>query len=306
VTQRRGMAVAIALLLGAAVATAGCGVGPGEEVGEVSLTVTRDYGAEEVLPGAAEKASESDTVMRVLDRKAEIETRFGGGFVSSIEGLDEAAEDGRRYDWFFYVNGVESPVGAADFNLDGGEAIWWDYHDWSAASRAPAVVGSWPRPLAGGYEGEVHPVALECRGVPDACATVRSRLNEAGVAPAQGSPDDAIRVLVGPWARLRDDPAAAQLEEGPQMSGVFVDVAATAAGYRLRGLDERGEPVRNFGLDAGLVAATRRYEAPPVWIISGATPAGTLAAAQLLSAAQLRGHYAVAIEDGEETSLPLR
>jgi uncharacterized protein DUF4430 len=299
------MAIAIALLLGAAVATAGCGVGPGGEVGEVSLTVTRDYGAEPVLPVATDEASESDTVMRVLDREAEIETRFGGGFVSSIEGLAEAEEDGRRLDWFFYVNGVESPVGAADFALDGGEAIWWDYHDWSAASRVPAVVGSWPRPLTGGYEGEVHPVALECRGAPGACATARRRLEGAGVAPVQGSPDDAIRVLVGPWARLRDDPAAGQLERGPQTSGVFVDIAPTAAGYRLRGLDESGGPARDFGPDAGLVAATRRYEAPPVWIVSGATSAGTLAAARLLGAAQLRDRYAVAVEGGEATPLPL-
>jgi hypothetical protein len=300
------MAVATALLLGAAVATAGCGVGPGEKVGEVSLTVTRDYGTELVLPEATDEASESDTVMRVLDRQAKIETRFGGGFVSSIEGLAEAEDDGRRYDWFFYVNGVESPVGAADFNLHGGEAIWWDYRDWSAASRVPAVVGSWPRPLADGYEGTDHPVALECRSARRACATVRQRLNAAGVAPAQGSPDDAIRLLVGPWPQLRDDPAAAQLEKGPQTSGVFVDVAASAAGYRFRGLDESGEPAKDFGPTAGLVAATRRYEAPPVWIVSGATSAGTLAAAELLSAAQLRDHYAVATENGEETPLPLR
>jgi Domain of unknown function (DUF4430) len=305
VSQRRGTAVAIALLFGAAVATAGCGVGPGAEVGEVSLTVTRDYGGEEVLPGATGEASESDSVMRVLDREAEIETRFGGGFVSSIEGLAEATEDGRRYDWFFYVNGVESPVGAADFDLHGGESIWWDYRDWSAASRVPAVVGSWPQPLTGGYEGKAHPVALECRGAPAACATVRDRLGDAGVAPVEGSPGDAIRILVGPWGRLRDDSAAAQLERGPQLSGVFVDVAATAAGYRFQGLDEGGAPARGFGPDAGLVAATRRYEAPPVWIVSGATAAGALAAARLLSAARLRDHYAVAIEGGEETPLPL-
>ncbi|MET0305509.1 MAG: DUF4430 domain-containing protein [Solirubrobacterales bacterium] len=305
-TQRRSVAIAIALLLGAAVATAGCGVGPGGEVGEVSLTVTRDYGAEPVLPAVTDDASESDTVMRVLDRGAEIETRYGGGFVSSIEGLAEAEEEGRRYDWFFYVNGVESPVGAADFALDGGEAIWWDYRAWSAASRVPAVVGAWPQPLTGGYEGKPHSVTLECRGAPVACATVRRRLGDAGIAPVQGSPDDAIRVLVGPWAQLRDDPAARQLEQGPQTSGVFADVAATAAGYRLRGLDESGEPARGFGPDAGLVAATRRYEAPPVWIVSGATPAGALAAAQLLGAAQLRDHYAVATEDGEETPLPVR
>jgi len=300
------MAVAIALLLGAAVATAGCGVGPGSGVGEVSLTVTRDYGAEPVMPVAADDASESDTVMRLLDRETEIETRFGGGFVSSIEGLAEASRDGRRHSWFFFVNGVESPVGAADFALLGGEAIWWDYRDWSAVSRAPAVVGSWPQPLAGGFEGEAHPVALECRGGNAACAAARSALGEVGVATAGGSPDAAIRVLVGPWARLRDDPAAAQLEDGPQTSGVFADFSKERdGGYVLEGLGEDGEPRRRFGPRAGLVAATRRYDAPPVWLVTGATARGALAAAGLLSADRLRDHYAVATEGGEETPLPL-
>jgi hypothetical protein len=306
VTQRRSLAVAIALLLGAAVATAGCGVGPGGEVGEVSLTVSRDYGAAPVMPAATDDASESDTVMRVLDRQAEIETRFGGGFVSSIEGLAEANLDGRRYSWFFFVNGVESPVGAADFALHGGEAIWWDYRDWSAASRAPAVVGSWPQPLAGGFEGEAHPVALECRGGGPACAAVQRALGEAGVAVAGGSPDTAIRILVGPWAWLRKDPAAAQLEDGPQTSGVFADfVQESDGGYVLEGLDEDGEPRRRFGPSAGLVAATRRYDAPPVWLVTGATARGALAASGLLSAAHLRDHYAVTTEGGEETPLPL-
>lgn len=302
----RGVAVAIALL-GAALATAGCGVGPGSGVGEVSLTVTRDYGAKPVQPRVTEEASESDTVMRVLDRNAEISTRYGGGFVSSIDGLAEATDGGHLYDWFFYVDGVESTVGAADFDLHGGEAIWWDYRDWSAASRVPAVVGSWPKPLSGGYEGESHPVALECRGGGAACAAVRRRLDEAGVPVAAGSPDDAIRVLVGPWARLRDDPAAAQLEGGPQASGVFADfVQGDDGAYVLDGLDEGGDVVREFGPSGGLVAATRRYGAPPVWLVSGGTADGVLAAAGLLDAAHLRDHYAVATEAGEETPLPLR
>jgi hypothetical protein len=293
-------------LLSAAVVAAGCGIGPGSDVGEVSLTVTRDYGAQQVQPPLGSEASESDTVMRVLDREAEISARYGGGFVRSIDGLAEATRDGRRYDWFYYVDGVESPVGAADFPLHGGEAIWWDYRDWSAASRVPAVVGSWPRPLAGGYEGEPHPVTLECRAAAAACAEVRRRLSSAGVGLAKGSPEGAIRVLVGPWARLRDDPAAAQLEQGPQTSGVFADFVPRGGGYRLQGLDEGGEPAREFDPDAGLVAATRLYDAPPVWIVSGATAGAARAAAGLLGTAHLRHHYAVATEGGEETPLPLR
>jgi hypothetical protein len=299
------MAVAIALLLAVALAASGCGFGPGSGVGEVSLTVTRDYGAEPVQPVASVEASESDTVMRVLEREATIATRYSGGFVQTIDGLEADERFGHSFDWFFYVNGVESPVGAADFPLRGGEAIWWDYRNWTATQAVPAVVGSWPRPLRGGYDGKAHPVALECRGAGAACGAVRRRLDEAGVAPAADPSGDAIRVLVGPWARLREDPAAAQREQGPRVSGVFAEFVPGHGGYRLQGLDEGGEPARAFGPDAGLVAATRRFEAPPVWVVSGATAGGVMAAAGLLDAAGLRDRYAVATEGGRQTPLPV-
>ncbi len=299
-----GTAVAIALLF-AAFAAAGCGLGPGGNVGDVELTVTRDYGAVPVLHRRLDDVTESDTVMRALERSADITTRYGGGFVQSIEGL-EAEEGGRSLDWFFFVNGVESTVGAADYRLHGGEAIWWDYRDWGAAMRVPAVVGSWPQPFLGGYEGRAHPVALECVGGGDACAEVEERLAGAGVRLRPRPSDGAIRVLVGPWARVRNDPAAGQIEDGPETSGVFADFRSGADGYRLIGLDEGGGEAVRFGPGAGLVAATRRFEAPPVWVVTGANGAGVRAAAGLLGAAGLRDRYAVAIEGGEETALPVR
>jgi uncharacterized protein DUF4430 len=303
------MAVAIALLP-AALAAAGCGLGPGEGLGDVSLTVTRDYGAEPVLEAKLDEATESDTVMRVLDRNAEISTRYGGGFVQSIEGLEGEEGDGGPHDWFFYVNGVESTVGAADYPLHGGEAIWWDYRDWGAAMRVPAVVGSWPQPFAGGYDGRRRPVAVECRGGGRACGVVRQRLEGAGVPLAAGT-DDAIRVLVGPWPRLREDPAAAQIEDGPQVSGVFAELSlggppARPSACRLEALDETGRPVNPAGADAGLVAAIRRYDAPPTWVVTGCDAGGVARAASALDEGDLRDRYAVLVEDdGDVLPLPL-
>lgn len=299
-------AAAIALLLTAALAAAGCGLGPGKGVGEVELTVTRDYGAERVLSRSVGDVTESDTVMRVLERNAEISTRYGGGFVQSIEGLEAREDFSRPLDWFYFVDGVEATVGAADYPLHGGESVWWDYRDWDAAMRVPAVVGSWPQPFLEGYEGRRRPVALECQGGGAACAMVGASLRSAGARVAPGSPEDAIRVLVGPWARVREDPAAAQIEDGPQASGVFAEFQPEPGGYVLKALAEDGKAKRALGPDAGLVAATRRYEAPPVWVVSGASAAGVRAAAGMLNAADLRDHYAVAIDGGEETPLPLR
>jgi Domain of unknown function (DUF4430) len=304
VTRSRGTAVAIALL-GAALAAAGCGLGPGEDVGEVSLTVTRDYGSEWLLFAEDESASESDTVMRVLERSTDISTRYGGGFVQSIDGLEAERAGGRSWDWLFFVNGVESTVGAADYPLEGGEAIWWDYRDWSAALRVPAVVGSWPQPFVDGYAGERRPVAVDCRGGGSACDEVRDRLEDAGASISSVGTEDAIRVLVGPWRLLREDSAAAQLERGPEASGVFVDFVRRGRRFELVGLDEAGEPAREFGPDTGVVAATRRFDAPPVWVVSGPTVAGVGAAADLLATDHLRNRYAVASENGRQTPLPI-
>jgi uncharacterized protein DUF4430 len=324
-TGCRGMAVAIALLL-AALAAAGCGLGPGADVGSVELTVTREYGTVPVLQRSLE-AKESDTVMRALEANADVETRYGGGFVHAIDGVAEGERDGDPYDWFFYVDGVESPVGAADVSLKGGERIWWDYRDWAATNHVPAVVGSWPAPFTNGVAGKPHPVVVECASAPggasasrgsfvgsgttkeprdgwgDACAGVQEALEGEGVTLASGSPKGAIRVLVGPWGRLREDPVARLVEEGPAESGVYADFTS---GGELVALDEGGGEARRLGPDAGLVAATSRYGGPPVWLVTGGTVAAVRAAADALDAAHLRDHYAVAIEDGKAMPLPVK
>jgi hypothetical protein len=293
-TGRRGTAVATALLC-AALAAAGCGLGPGADVGDVQLTVTREYGAVPVLDRSP-AAKESDTVMRLLEGEADVSTRYGGGYVHSIDGVAEEQRDGDPYDWFFYVDGVESQIGAAEYELEGGERVWWDYRNWSATNHVAAVVGSWPAPFDG------KPVSVECEGAGISCEAGREALEREGVTVASGEPEKAIRVLVGTWDRLRSDPTARLIEEGPAESGVYADFSSDGA---LVGLDEAGEPARSFSPDTGLVAATSRYGGPPVWVVTGATAAAVRAAAEALDAEHLRDHYAVAIENGKSTPLPL-
>ncbi len=305
---RRGAAVEGALLLlGVALAAAGCGLGPGSKVGTVDLTVTRDFGATKVAEASGE-ANESDTVMRFLEKEAEIQTRYGGGYVKSIDGLEESERDGHPYDWFFWVNGVISPTGAAEVPLEGGEKIWWDIHDWSASEGAPAVVGSWPAPFTTGWEGHAPVVVVECDGGGAECGTVTKALEGEGVKVGpggSGASKSAIRVLVGPWSQIRSDPAAALVGKGPGESGIYAEFVSSSGSERLVGLDEDGTKARTFGANAGLVAATRKFEGPPVWLVTGVTDAGVQAAAEALDTADLRDHFAVASEAGTVTPLPL-
>jgi hypothetical protein len=183
----------------------------------------------------------------------------------------------------------------------GDERIWWDYRDWAATNHVPAVVGSWPAPFTDGVAGTRYPVVLECDGGGDACDAARKALEAEGVKLSSGSPERAIRMLVGPWDQLRQDPAAQLLEDGPGESGIYADFQP---GYALVALRENGEPGQLLGADAGLVAATSRYGGPPVWLVTGTTAAAVREAADALDEEHLRDHYAVAIENGQETPLP--
>ena len=297
--MRGGRAAAAMALIGVFVA-AGCGLGPGPSIGGVKLTVTEDYGSKTMLRRSESDAPESETAMRLLDRSTEISTRYGGGFVQSIGGVEGGRREGRQYDWFFYVNGVESPIGSADYNLHGGDRVWWDYRDWTAAMRVPAVVGSFPEPFAHGYEGDERRSAVRCAGAGGACRLARERVAAVAGEGGKGAP---IRVLVGTWGRLRADSAASLVERGPAYSGVFADFVQRRGRWMLQPLDPTGAP-SGGPLDAGMVAATRRGEDPPTWLVTGPDQAATMAAARSLDAGDLRDRYAVVVEGGKAEPLP--
>ncbi len=99
----------------------------------VRVQVTQDFAAR-VLIDRRIPPSPGMTVMDALRKVAKVETQYGGGFVSSINGLEStygAGGDAPR-DWFYYVNGRMAKVGAADKVIRPGDVIRWDYHRWSA------------------------------------------------------------------------------------------------------------------------------------------------------------------------------
>jgi hypothetical protein len=232
--MRRLAVIALAL----AFTSAGCGFGAGDETGEVSVTVSHGFGAEEIAPTETETAREGDTVMRLLQRSFQVETRFGGNFVQEIDGVAGGRQNGKRVDWFYYVNGIESPNGAGQRKLHPGDRVWWDHHDWEGAMRVPAVVGSFPEPFKSGSEGRKLPVRLVCfTGAERSCGEVEERLDDAGAhgiarSNLESSPGEVLRVLVGPWREVRKDITARRLENGPESSGVYAK--PDAAGRRAR------------------------------------------------------------------------
>jgi hypothetical protein len=166
---RRFAAILLALGL-----LAGCG----EEAsgkGTAQLWVTRDRGSEVVLTASV---AAGISAMEALRREADIQTRHGGRFVHSIEGIDGGVTEQR--DWFYYINGYEADRSATDYTLHDGDVLWWDYRSWAQQLRVPIVVGAFPEPFLHGFDGQRRPVIVEGAASPAArrlARLVRGTLN---------------------------------------------------------------------------------------------------------------------------------
>ena len=142
--------------------------------------------------------------MRMLERSFQVTTRYGGGFVESIDGH---AGDSSRRDWFYYVNGIEASPGAAGTAVHRGDRIWWDLHDWSATDSIPAVVGLVPRAVRPRHRRPAAPGDARVRHRrPAACKRVTDELTAIGVPVAE--PGDRHRLGLGLARRGRRHLAA--------------------------------------------------------------------------------------------------
>ena len=293
---------------------ASCSINAGVEKGPARLLVTRDFGEKRVLTATENPIEPGETVMRLLLRNGNIKTRYGGRFVNAVNGITSTSQGGRRLDWFYYVNGIEADVGAAERKVQGNDRVWWDYHDWSGVMRVPAVVGSFPEPFVHGTEGKRYPVRIDCgQDDADTCTRVSDKLQAAGIAPstsAIGAPagKEVLRLVVGKWSEVRQDGASEQIEQGPAKSGVFARFSPTGSNdaYDLELLDAQAHVMRTLGPGGGLVAATRFEDQAPTWVVAGTDSAGLERAVNLLDQRTLESRFALATSGGPPIPLPAR
>ena len=297
--MRRALCIALCAGL------AGCGFGPGATKGGggVQLRVTRDFGRKTIATGSLAHVRSSDTVMRFLQSHAKTTTRYGGGFVQSIDGISGTA----RNDWFYFVNGIEAPTGAADRALSPGDVVQWDYRDWAATPHVPAIVGAFPEPFLHGQHGKRYPTRIECAPSTKVCDQVGTALDMLGVSTGTGAlggeaRGGVFRIEVGKWSDLRSLQELGSLEQGPAASGVYARFHPDGS---LSLLDASGKVVREAPAGTGLVAAVLPNDQQPLWVVTGVDDAGVARAAALLSSAKLRNAYAVAALPSGPQRLPV-
>ena len=176
----------------AALLLAGCG--GQREHGSARLWITRDRGSHVLYTG---RVPAGITAMQALDRVAKLETRYGGRFVESIDGL--AGSLSAQRDWFYFVNGIEGDRSAAEYRLHPGDLEWWDFRSWRNAMSVPVVIGAFPEPFLHGYDGHRRRTLVAYQPGARRAAQAIARVVHGRVAPlAPGLPSDVNEVLVHP------------------------------------------------------------------------------------------------------------
>jgi hypothetical protein len=312
VPQRRVAVVAVIAAALAAMTLAGCGIGVnGNRTSKrVSVRVTTAFGSHTVGTGSLASFPSADTVMNFTKHFFPVTTSDGGGFVDSIKG--QADDESKKLDWFYYVNGIEAPLGAAATSLHSGDHVWWDLHDWHAAQDVPAVVGSYPEPFLSGSGGQSYPTVVTCGpGFTKACQTVTKSLGGSGVKVSfqglgTGSGSDSLALLVGTFNQLQGVIASELLKAGPGDSGVYAQFVGPH-GQVLEVDNPAGDVVGTYHGSVGLIAAIEQEGLnEPVWLVTGTDQAGVNAAAAALTPAKLADHFAVAVlPSGKILPLPL-
>lgn len=280
------------VLLLAACAAVGAGCGSSDATGPAtSLTVTRDYGAAEIVKSETVEATTGLTALRQLETLHKVTTAYGGRYVKSINGTSESSERS----WLFYVDGVEPDQGATSIRLKPGQVVQWDFHVWQAVRTGGAIVGAYPLPL------KKRGVRLICAPTKSPeCSAAREALKDSGIAINSSGPD---RVVVGAWSSIEGLDGVRDLTRSGESNGAYAQFSAdggTLTPYSADGSE--GMPITEGG---GLLAAFSD-EQGVVWLATGTDTEGVGSAAQLLDAGgpRLKNRFAMAVGPGGPIALP--
>ena len=252
--------------------------------------------------------------MRLLQRSFDVKTRFGGNFVQEIDGVSGGRADGRRVDWFYYVNGDRgvrrAPASASSHPATacGGTTTTGRprcaSRRWSARSRSRSESGS---------DGKKLPIRLVCMGDARAARATRSRqrlqrrrrAQRSRARTSSHSPGEVLRILVGALARRAQGHRRAAARGGPGgLRRVRASRPPSGGGDRAARRRRQAGSARS----ARAPGWSRRRaiaDQQPTWLITGTDDVGVAAAAAALTEDQLRNHFALAIEAGRGVPLPL-
>lgn len=283
----------------------------------ITVVVTRDFGKELILETDIELKAET-SAMDALQAAAEVETKYGGGFVSSINGIgsEYGGADSKKKDWFFYINGVASKVGAGDYILRSGDIERWDFRDWSYQQFVPAIIGDYPKPFWHDRKIAIVPTVIvyEEPFVTEAESLLVS-LRETGVSYISAILDDQLSEDIKQKSHLiiiatPENSLISELNTIYKKLGFY----AYLEPGKILTTDAAGNIHTEYGSGSGLIQATQNPWNPKgigagenvAWMVSGADVNGVKNAATALvnNQGELRYAFAAVVSEGRIVKIP--
>ena len=267
VVRRRALGVAVLVAVLMAATSAGCGLGAGSAPTAVKLTVTRDFGAQVVRSESAPKVRGEETVMSLLMRNATVTTKYGGGFVQSIDGLSGGS--GRRTAAGLVLlrqrhRGAQGrgrdERACRRSHLVGSARLEPDRQRARSRGVVSRSVREWDRrqTVAGARRMRLGDERVRARRSSRACSKLGVLAPLAAIGP--GNEPETLRLMVGPWTAVSGDPTVHEIESGPGSSGVYARIGGervNADAAERTGLD-RPYARRGSGTDRGHAQRRRR------------------------------------------------
>ncbi len=295
-----------------------CSQNTDNTVGIVKLQVTKDF-AQETIFAKNLKIDSSKSVMNILQDNLQVDTAYGGSFINSINGMksgytNTSGDKKQKMDWFYYVNGIMTAVGAGDYIPVKGDNIWWDYHSWGNTTFTPAVIGAFPQPFLNGYENK-NPgtLILTTEEQKSSAEKIQKKLKELGVKNIEikdYSKDaleqsEKITLVVALWSEIKNSPFWQGIMENKNKTGLFVNF-----NNKVEALNINGKVMRTFTENTGVILATGSGlgDSTPLWLVTGYDLKGLQNAENIIinQPEKLQKKFAVIVVDEKVVSLPIK
>jgi len=290
-----------------------------EEAGAITVKIvaTRNFGQELMFAETLELPP-GTSAMTALERVADVETAYGGGFVNAINGISSGFTGTQltMADWFLYINGIQARTGALDYALHDGDIQHWDFHVWGFRQSVPAIIGDFPEPFGHGYGGKVSPTVIAyADDLAKEADNLKNGLSQLGINNTSikrlgklsaDEKESANLILLG----TTDSEPVSELNDIWERLGFFAHFEEE----KLVVFNAGGEVAAEYGAGVGLIQATQNPWNPKgigaaenvVWLISGTDTAGVKSALDALinHPTQLQYAGAAVIASGEIIRIP--
>ncbi len=298
-TQKKALVITTALIWFASTAFSAL------KEGTITLRVSQNFSQPLIVENKI--ASSGLSVMEILKKNTNVETAFGGAFVTAINGLKKSP----GCDWFYYVNGIMANVGALQCIPKDGDLIWWDLHEWMDSAIIPALIGAYPQPFVSRGECENPMRIIYTAGMRKKSEDLKTALMKHGARNVRlelisehKRSDKGARIFLGPFNMLRRCRIVDDLYKNGKKCGLFVDFDHDG----IYALDLKRKRRSRFK-QAGAILALRLGTSAdrPVWFVTGTDSNSAEHAADILlkEPARIKGMAGAVVTDGDVLSVPV-